>query len=52
LRDRRGIALTFDDIEHYARIVGVVSATIAIMNELDALVPAWPLGGVPLSTAS
>jgi hypothetical protein len=51
LRDRRSVALTFDDIEHYARIVGVVSATSAIMRELDALAPAWPLGGVPLSVA-
>jgi Type ISP C-terminal specificity domain/N-6 DNA Methylase len=51
LRDRRGVTLTFEDIDHYARIVGVVSATIDIMAQLDALVPAWPLSSAPLATA-
>jgi hypothetical protein len=49
LRDRRGVALTFEDIDHYSRIVDVVSATINVMAQLDALVPTWPLSGAQLT---
>lgn len=51
LRTRRGVPLTFEDIDHYARIVGVISATISIMVELDALVPTWPLSAAPVTAA-
>jgi len=43
LKDRRGTALTYGDIELYGRIVTTISRTIAIMAELDELLPQWPL---------
>lgn len=35
LKDRKGRALTFDDVKHYQRIIGVLAETDRIMNEID-----------------
>ena len=43
LKDRRGRTLTYDDIEHYGRIVTALQETIRLMAEIDAAIPAWPL---------
>lgn len=43
LKDRRGRTLTYDDIEHYGRIVTALQQTIRLMSEIDAAIPAWPL---------
>ena len=43
LKDRRGRTLTFDDIEHYRRIVTALQATIRLMDEIDDAIPSWPL---------
>lgn len=43
LKDRKGRALTFDDLDWYRRIVGALDATVALRDELDAAIPSWPL---------
>ena len=43
LKDRRGRTLTYDDIEHYGRIVTALQATIHLMSEIDNAIPSWPL---------
>ncbi len=43
LKDRRGRTLTFDDIDHYRRIVTALQATIRLMTEIDDAIPTWPL---------
>lgn len=42
LKDRRGRTLTYNDIEHYGRIVTALQETIRLMAEIDAAIPAWP----------
>lgn len=46
LKDRKGRVLSFDDIEHYRLIAGILAQTRALMAEIDALIAAhggWPL---------
>ena len=43
LKDRRGRTLTYNDIEHYRRIVTALQATIRLMDEIDDAIPTWPL---------
>ena len=43
LRDRRGRVLTFDDQEHYQRIVVAIAETIRVMDQVDAAIPGWPV---------
>ncbi len=43
LKDRKGRALSFDDIEHYQKIVVAIHETRRLMAEADAVIPAWPL---------
>lgn len=43
LKDRRGRALTLDEIERYEKIVKAISETIRVMDEIDEAIPAWPL---------
>lgn len=48
LKDRKGRALTFDDLLHYQRIVAALARTRALMAEIDAAIEArggWPLAG-------
>jgi len=35
LKDRKGFALTFDDVRHYQRIIKVLAETDRIMSEID-----------------
>jgi hypothetical protein len=35
LKDRKGIALSYEDIEHYRKIITVLDETDKIMKELD-----------------
>ncbi|MCL2306138.1 MAG: hypothetical protein FWC43_12415, partial [Planctomycetaceae bacterium] len=37
LKDRKGLTLTFDDIEHYQKIIHVLLETQEIMQEIDAV---------------
>ncbi len=43
LKDRRGRALTYDDLEHYCKVVTALSETIRLMAEIDAAIPKWPI---------
>jgi hypothetical protein len=43
LKDRRGRTLTYDDLEHYCKVVTALSETIRLMAEIDAAIPKWPL---------
>lgn len=44
LKDRRGRTLSVDDVQHYLQMVIALRETAQIMTEIDALIPAWPLG--------
>jgi len=43
LKDRRGRKLSFDDLFHYQKIVVALKETTRLMEEIDALIPAWPI---------
>jgi REP element-mobilizing transposase RayT len=43
LKDRRGRTLTYDDLEHYCKVVTALSETIHLMAEIDAAIPKWPI---------
>ena len=43
LKDRRGRRLSWDDVQHYQRVVVALRETIHLMDEIDALIPAWPI---------
>ena len=43
LKDRKGRTLTYDDLTHYQKIVVALKETIRLMEEIDALIPSWPL---------
>ncbi len=44
LKDRRGRALTYDDLQHYRKVVLALRETVRLMEEIDDAVPAWPVG--------
>jgi predicted helicase len=43
LKDRKGRKLTWDDVQHYQRVVVALAETIRLMGEIDAIIPSWPL---------
>lgn len=43
LKDRRGRRLSWDDVQHYQRVVVALQETIRLMDEIDALIPVWPI---------
>jgi hypothetical protein len=43
LKDRRGRTLTYDDLEHYRKVVTALSETLRLMAEIDAAIPRWPM---------
>ncbi|HYT44147.1 MAG TPA: type ISP restriction/modification enzyme, partial [Methylomirabilota bacterium] len=46
LKDRKGRALSFDDIKHYQRIVAALAETIYLMEEIDETIEmggGWPI---------
>jgi len=43
LKDRKGRALSYDDMQHYRKIVVAQADTIRLMAEIDAVIPAWPI---------
>jgi predicted helicase len=44
LKDRKGRTLGYDDIQTYRKITEALRGTIRLMGEIDAEIPAWPLG--------
>lgn len=43
LKDRKGRALTTDDVRHYKRIAVAIAGTIGIMDRIDRAIPRWPV---------
>jgi len=43
LKDRRGQALSFDDLLHYQKVVVALRETMRLMDEIDEAVPSWPI---------
>jgi predicted helicase len=43
LKDRKGRALSYDDTQHWQRVVVALTETRRLMEEIDALIPEWPL---------
>jgi hypothetical protein len=43
LKDRRGRALTYDELTHYQRIIVALQKTIGLMTQIDETIPVWPL---------
>lgn len=53
LKDRRGRALTFEDITHYQKVVRALGETIRLMAEIDGAIEergGWPLAGADVET--
>ncbi len=43
LKDRKGRKLTWDDQQHYQKIVVALKETIRLMGGIDGIIPAWPI---------
>ena len=43
LKDRKGRVLSGDDITHYQRVVVALKETIRLMEEIDEIIPGWPM---------
>jgi hypothetical protein len=43
LKDRKGRKLSFDDLFHYQKIVVALKETMRLMEEIDDLIPSWPI---------
>jgi len=43
LKDRRGRALSFEDLAHYQKIVVALNETLRLMAEIDQAIPSWPI---------
>jgi hypothetical protein len=35
--------MSYDDIEHYRKMTEAVRQTLRLMEEIDHVIPAWPL---------
>ncbi len=43
LKDRKGRALSFEDIQHYLLMIIALRETRRVMAEIDEVIPGWPL---------
>jgi Type ISP C-terminal specificity domain len=43
LENRAGRELTYQEIQHYQKMIVAITETIRLMSEIDALTPGWPL---------
>jgi len=43
LKDRKGRTLSYDDLTHYQKVVVSLKETIRLMEEIDQLIPDWPI---------
>jgi predicted helicase len=43
LKDRKGRMLTYDDLTHYQKIIVALKETIRLMQEIDSIIPEWPI---------
>jgi len=43
LKDRKDRKLSYDDIQHYQKIVVALNETIRLVSEIDSIIPSWPI---------
>jgi len=43
LKDRKGRLLTFDELQHYRRVIAALAETLALQTQIDAAIPRWPI---------
>ena len=43
LKDRVGRLLSFDELNHYMRLIAALDETISLQSELDNAIPGWPI---------
>jgi hypothetical protein len=43
LKDRKGRVLSFDELEHYQKVMVALNETIRLMQEIDRVIPQWPI---------
>ncbi|MFB3917256.1 MAG: type ISP restriction/modification enzyme [Terriglobales bacterium] len=43
LKDRKGRKLSYDEVQHWQRIVVAIKESIRLAGEIDAAIPGWPL---------
>ena len=43
LSDRRGRTLSCNDVTHCGKIVVALKETIRLMQEIDEVIPSWPI---------
>jgi predicted helicase len=43
LKDRKGRTLTYDELTHYQKVIVALKETIRLMEEIDTLIPRWPM---------
>ncbi len=43
LKDRKGRTLTYDELTHYQKMAVALKETIRLMEEIDKLIPGWPI---------
>jgi predicted helicase len=43
LKDRKGRTLTYDELTHYQKVIVALKETIRLMDEVDELIPGWPV---------
>ncbi len=43
LKDRKKRELSIDEVQHYAQVVAALQQTMRLMDEIDTLIPGWPL---------
>jgi very-short-patch-repair endonuclease len=43
LKDRKGRTLSYDERVHYQKIVVALKETVRLMEEIDEIIPSWPI---------
>ena len=43
LKDRKSRILSYDELNHYQKVIVAMKETIRLMNEIDGLIPGWPM---------
>ena len=43
LKDRKGRLLTFEELQHYQRVISALAETIRLQSEIDAAITVWPM---------
>jgi predicted helicase len=43
LKDRKSRTLTYDELTHYQKVIVALKETIRLMEEIDQVIPGWPV---------